>query len=150
MQLSKLLRYMIHECKEPFVSIDKEWKVIEDYVSLEKLRYGDRVEVRMNRHSASNGEMIAPLLFLPLVENAFKHGAGNNRDHTQIIIDLKKEESGLNFMVENNFEANGNEKEKSSGIGLQNVKRQLELLYPHHSMDIENSNGKFIVRISLK
>ena len=150
MQLSKLLRYMIHECKEPFVPLEKEWKIIEDYVGLEKLRFGDRINVKMTKQENGSGEMIAPLLLLPLVENAFKHGAGNNRDHTEILIDLKKENAKLHFSVENNFETVNGLQEKSGGIGLQNVKRQLELLYPDHSMNIENSNGKFKVSISLK
>jgi LytS/YehU family sensor histidine kinase len=150
MQLSKLLRYMIHECKEPFVPLEKEWKIIEDYVGLEELRFGDRIHVKMTKQENGSGEMIAPLLLLPLVENAFKHGAGNNRDHTEILIDLKKENCKLHFSVENNFETANGLQEKSSGIGLQNVKRQLELLYPDHSMSIENSDGRFKVSISLK
>jgi two-component system, LytTR family, sensor kinase len=149
MQLSKLLRYMIHECKEPFVPLEKEWKIIEDYVNLEKLRYGNRVQVQMNNQIIPNGEMIAPLLLLPLVENAFKHGAGNNRDHTEILINLDQKNDELHFKVENNVGDNRNEK-GGGGIGLKNVKRQLELLYPHHSFNIDNQNGKFTVNLSFK
>jgi LytS/YehU family sensor histidine kinase len=84
LQLSKLLRYMLYECKEPFVPLEKEWRIIEDYIALEKLRYSDRVEAVMKNDILRSDIMIAPLLFLPLVENAFKHGAGNNRNHTDI------------------------------------------------------------------
>ena len=149
MQLSKLLRYMIYECKEPFVPLEKEWKIIEDYVSLEKLRYGNRLHVQMNKQIIPNGEMIAPLLLLPLVENAFKHGAGNNRDHTEILINLSKKNDELHFTVENNVGDNRNEEEQC-GIGLKNVKRQLELLYPDHSFNIDQQSGKFTVNISFK
>jgi sensor histidine kinase YesM len=150
MQLSKLLRYMIYECKEPTVPLEKEWKIIEDYVELEKLRYGDRVEVKLNRQLNGSEEKIAPLLLLPLVENAFKHGAGKNRDRTVISISLIKEGEVLSFSVENNAVQNENEAEASGGIGLQNVKRQLELLYPDHVMTITDGPGTFSVFIQLR
>ena len=132
MQLSKLLRYMLHECREPFVPLEREWKVIEDYVALEKLRYGNRVNVNMTKENVNGSFLVAPLLFLPLVENAFKHGAGNNRHHTEISIDMKQHNGSLDFLVKNNFEITDEDPDRSFGIGLQNVKRQLELLYPGH------------------
>lgn len=147
MQLSKLLRYMIYECKEPFVPLEKEWKIIEDYVALEKLRYGDRVKVNISSHIPGNGEMIAPLLFLPLVENAFKHGPGNHSDQTTISIDLSKHQDQIKFSVENNMADRHEADDTSGGIGLNNVRRQLELLYPDHSIQVDRANGKFVATI---
>ena len=150
MQLSKLLRYMLDECKEPFVPLEKEWKVIENYVAIEKLRYGDRVKAVLKNETTGHSFMIAPLLFLPLVENAFKHGAGNNRFETEISIHIKQEGDGLYFMVQNNVDVVAEANSSVSGIGLQNVKRHLELLYPDHMMNIENHDGRFTASIHLK
>lgn len=150
MQLSKLLRYMLDECKDQYVALEKEWKVIEDYVAIEKLRYGNRVNISMKQEVGSREVMIAPLIFLPLVENAFKHGAGNNTEQTDISISLQQVDGELNFSIENNFELHGEALRNSPGIGLQNVKRHLELLYPGHRMDIRDRQGKFTVTINLK
>jgi sensor histidine kinase YesM len=141
---------MLHDCTEQYVPVEKEWKIIEDYVALEKVRYGERVNVFMNRNLNGGGVMIAPLLFLPLAENAFKHGPGSNRNKTEIRIDLKSENGELQFTVENTIDQSEVIDQNSGSIGLQNVKRQLELLYPHHSMRAEKSDGKFIASITLK
>jgi sensor histidine kinase YesM len=116
-QLSKLLRYMLYECKEPFVLLEKEWKIVEDYVALEKLRYGDRVHVIINRDLNGSQPVIAPLLLLPLVENAFKHGAGKNRNHTNISVDLKASGEYLEFSVENNYDDTEIQTVKKQALG---------------------------------
>lgn len=149
MQLSKLMRYMLYECREKLVPLENEWKVIEDYVELERLRYGDRVRVILEKKPSESRTMIAPLLLLPIVENAFKHGAGNNQGVTHILVELEEEHGFLKFKVENNIEAASQSLPNSSGIGLQNVKRQLELLYPDHTMEASRLNGTFTTTIQL-
>lgn len=149
MQLSKLLRYMIYECREPFVPLEKEWKIIEDYVALEKLRYGNRIDVRLERTVSVDGETIAPLLFLPLVENAFKHGAGNNTGRSEVLIRLSQQQDELMFSVVNNVNSTDAAVENTGGIGLRNVRRQLELLYPRHTMQAEMKGDKFVASISI-
>lgn len=150
MQLSKLLRYMLHECKETYVTLDKEWKVVLDYIELEKIRYGSRVEVTCNTAVADMQATVAPLLLLPIVENAFKHGAGNNRGKTNISIDLKEQHGKLNFEVRNNMEADPESTYVASGIGLSNVKRQLELLYPSHTFESFRNNGTFTTSLAFQ
>jgi LytS/YehU family sensor histidine kinase len=118
-------------------------------VALEKLRYGDRVKVNIGSHIHGNSEMIAPLLFLPLVENAFKHGPGNNSDPTTISIDLSKHQDQIKFTVENHLADRHEADDTSGGIGLNHVRRQLELLYPDHSMQVDRLNGKFVATIIL-
>lgn len=152
MQLSKLLRYMLHECKETFVPLDKEWKVIEDYIDLEKIRYGARVEVNCHTSVSNLQAPVAPLLLLPVVENAFKHGAGNNRGKTTISISLEEQNGHLIFEVKNNLEKENEAAaaETASGIGLANVKRQLELLYPVHTFEAFRSNSTFTTLITFQ
>ncbi|MBX7109562.1 MAG: histidine kinase [Chitinophagales bacterium] len=152
MQLSKLLRYMLHECKETFVPLDREWKVIEDYIELEKIRYGVRVEVTCQTFVSNLQAPVAPLLLLPVVENAFKHGAGNNRGKTNISIHLEEQKGRLTFEVKNNIEAESEYKAAAadSGIGLSNVKRQLELLYPVHTFESSGNNGIFTTLLTFQ
>ena len=148
MQLSKLLRYMLHECKENYVTLEQEWKVVLDYVELEKIRYGQRVAVTCTTQVSNMQASVAPLLLLPLVENAFKHGAGNNRGITTITILLEEQEGMLKFEVKNNVEATPEPSVETSGIGLSNVKRQLELLYPKHTFESFRNNGTFTTLIA--
>ncbi|MGB3075458.1 MAG: histidine kinase [Chitinophagales bacterium] len=152
MQLSKLLRYMLHECKETFVPLDKEWKVIEDYIELEKIRYGERVQVTCHTFVSNLQAPVAPLLLLPVVENAFKHGAGNNRGKTTISINLEEQKGHLIFEVKNNIESENenNVASTASGIGLSNVKRQLELLYPVHTFETFRNNGFFTTLLTFQ
>ncbi|MEO6166161.1 MAG: histidine kinase [Chitinophagales bacterium] len=150
MQLSQLLRYMLHECKETYVTLDKEWKVVLDYIELEKIRYGERVEVSCNNAVTNMQATVAPLLLLPIVENAFKHGAGNNRGKTIISINLKEQDGKLHFEVKNNLEAEPESAYVSSGIGLSNVKRQLELLYPVHTFESFKNNGTFTTLLAFQ
>lgn len=150
MQLSKLLRYMLHECKEPFVTLDKEWKVVQDYIDLEKIRYGNRIEVNCKTTVSDLQASVAPLLLLPVVENAFKHGAGNNRGKTVIVVDLSEQNGMLRFEVSNNLEADSDHIITSTGIGLSNVKRQLELLYPVHTFEAIRNNGTFTTVLEFK
>jgi hypothetical protein len=150
MQLSKLLRYTLYECSEKYVPLEKEWRMIEDYVQLEKLRYGNRVKVNMQKEVQQPAALVAPLLMLPLVENAFKHGAGNNYHFTEITLRLVQHNRDFHFTIKNNFEAGSTTPAASNGIGLQNVKRQLELLYPEHSMQVSSQEGTFVAGIQMK
>jgi sensor histidine kinase YesM len=151
MQLSKLMRYMLYDCREKLVPLENEWRVIEDYVELERLRYGDRVRVNLEKKVSQSMAMISPLMLLPIVENAFKHGAGNNPGMTNIRIELREENGNVQFKVENSIETTlpSQSLSDSSGIGLKNVKRQLELLYPEHSMEASRVNGTFTTTIKL-
>lgn len=146
MKLSKLLRFMLYECNQGSILLKQEVQIIEDYISLEKLRYNQRLNINFTSEIDDENEPIAPLLLLPLVENAFKHGASETRFDAYINISIKLKAQHLLFRVENGKEED--DEEQRDGIGLPNVSRQLALLYPaaHH---LEISNEKAFFRVTL-
>ncbi len=153
LMLSKIMRFVLYECRSPRIPIIEEVKVIRDYIELEKLRYTDRLTVRFEENLDVPDMAIAPLLLLPFVENSFKHGAGNTTEAVEIDIRLFLKNENLLFEVKNTTEmpeilpsSNGN-----SGIGLKNVRRQLELIYPEkHSLEIEPTENQFSVKLQIQ
>ena len=146
MKLSELLRFMLYETAKPQITIGEEVRMLQDYMELEQLRYNGRLTVTFSRSLEDEGEAIAPLLLLPFVENAFKHGAGESRFASAIQIDMKVAEGKLYFDIENTKE-NRQPTETEASIGLRNVKRQLELMYGDYSLQVENKEERF--RVSL-
>lgn len=153
LKLSDLLNYMLYECSADTVSLEKEVRLVEDYIALEKIRYGDRLSVNFNNSGEINGVKIAPLMILPFVENAFKHGASEELDDSWISIDLSKREENLTLKVENSKSIQNEQDDRfeyKQGIGLKNVKRRLEILYPAaYSLDIHESSESFLVVLKL-
>jgi two-component system, LytTR family, sensor kinase len=129
-QLSQLLRYMLYESNEEKVTLEKEVEYLNNYIQLQQMRFGDDVKIEVNEKQDAGGLFIEPMLLIPFVENAFKHGVGLI-ENPEIIIDLQQTNGDLVFEVCNKFNKNSHEiKDKHSGIGLQNVIRRLNLLYP--------------------
>lgn len=127
LKLSEIMQYILYEVKEPKVSLHKAINYIYSYLELEKLRYGDKVKSDIQIIGNIDEIEIPPLLFLPFIENCFKHGTNNNDDiKVNIIFEIKG--NFLFFTVENTFEFNNNKFVKH-GIGIDNVKRRLQLLY---------------------
>lgn len=150
MKLSKLLRFMLYECDQEQIVIQTEIQLIEDYIDLEKLRYSHRLAVNFSTDVDDETTLIAPLLLLPLVENAFKHGTSETRFDAYVSITLEVKEAQLRFVVENAKEPN--EDKPIEGIGLPNVSRQLDLLYPSaHELVIQDEQDfyRLIVTINL-
>ena len=148
MRLSKLMRFILYECTGNQISIEQELKIIEDYIELEKLRYNERLEVFFEKKIDDKNTQIAPLLLLPFVENSFKHGASESRFQSKIEIDLKVENNSLEFFIKNSKEPNL--QNNPQGFGLQNVKRQLELVYPnHHELSITEEEKSFSVLLTI-
>jgi hypothetical protein len=142
LQLSKILRFMLYECGQEKIPIEKEVLIIEDYIQLEKIRYNERLKVYFIKKLDKASTPIAPLLLLPFVENAFKHGSSTTRFDTIIDIHLTLKDNQLTFMIKN--EKNTPEEINEGGIGLKNVQRQLELTYPeNHSLHIQNEANTF-------
>ena len=148
MKLSELLSFMIYESKKGFIAISEEIKMLEDYISLEKIRYGNRLSITFNQQIDNGSQSIAPLLLLPLVENAFKHGASEARFDSYINIDMALHKGQLDFCIENTVE-NGKLKPPNGNIGLASLKRQLELMYQEHDLTVTNSGKSFIVKIAI-
>lgn len=148
MKLSDLLSFMLYESGNDTISIEKEIKFLRDYIALQKIRYTDSLSVIFNTEVDYPSQAIAPLLLLPLVENAFKHGAEENHLDSHIRIHLKLHQDRLLFEIENSFE-NDLGTEKTNRIGLYNIRRQLELLYKEQQLDISDTNGIFKVRLNI-
>lgn len=148
MGLSKILRFMLYECTTPRIPVCKEIKVLEDYIALEKLRYNERLSVHFDAKVDDPQALIAPLLLLPLVENAFKHGVSETRFDSKVNIQLLLKKEQLYFEIENTKEP---EKETpESGIGLNNIQRQLELIYPgQYDLEIVAEKEIFLVKLQL-
>nr|WP_299346446.1 histidine kinase [Allomuricauda sp.] len=138
MKLSKLMKYVLYDATLEKVPLTKEIDLIQDYIELERLRYGKRLKLNFKIEGDVSGE-ITPMLLHALVENAFKHGASESTKDSSIDICLALEDGLLTFQVENTFDEKTSY--KSTGIGLKNLKRQLELEYPNHSLEIESSAG---------
>ncbi len=148
MKLSKLLRFMLYETSKPSIKIGDEIKMLDDYIELERIRYDGRLTINFLREIDSECEQISPLLLLPFVENAFKHGASECRFESYIHIDMKLENSTLNFNIENTKE-NIDKNEVNENIGLKNVKRQLELMYKEYNLLVKNELSLFKVYLTI-
>ena len=144
------MRYMLYEADEEKVSIEKEMDYLQSYIDLQQQRFGKKVQVKVHMQTMDNHYQIEPMLLIPFVENAFKHGTGMI-DEAQIDIDLEAEKNILQFTVSNKFNPASEEiKDKTSGIGLANVKRRLNLLYgKNHTLDITKNNNWFVVSLKI-
>ena len=151
LRLSEMMRYMLYECNEPKVSLSKEIKYLNNYLELEKLRHGETYKIDLNIEGEINGQLIAPLLFIPFLENSFKHGMDSHLNKGYVDIDIKILDDELNLKVENNKSKFKNKQPKNSGgIGLVNVKRRLELVYPKkHELLINSNEEQFSVSLKL-
>lgn len=129
LKFSSLMRYMLYEADEDKVSLEKEIDYLQSYIDLQQQRFGKNVQVNVSLQKIDDNYEIEPMLLIPFVENAFKHGTGLI-EGAMIKIQLKVENNKLDFMVQNKYDPSSTEvKDKTSGIGLTNVKRRLNLLY---------------------
>lgn len=148
-KLSDTLQYMITECEAPLVSLNKEIKILHDYVGLESVRYGTRLCVNIDVDGETGDKMIAPLLLIPLVENSFKHGASQMIGKPWIEMKVHVGENGLEFKLRNSKPQQAHHTRKA-GIGLRNVQQRLHLLYPKcHRFSVLNEADHFEVLLSI-
>lgn len=150
-KLSQIMRYMLHDSKDEKVSLDKEVEYLQSYIELQHLRISDQVKIIFNIEGEPGRYMIEPLLLIPFVENAFKHGI-SYYENSNIEINLVLGEKELHFAVSNNIVKHKDETlESGSGIGLKNVMRRLELLYPgRHELLIEDNGSNYRVDLTIK
>jgi hypothetical protein len=144
LKLSNLLDYILYQIEKPSVLLQDEINHLLDYVSLEKMRFHDTLEVKIEKNIKNENSQIAPMLLIPFVENAFKHGA-IFKGKLKVNILLKTKEDELFFKISNtSMEDHNFEK----GIGLENIKKRLEMLYPGvHKIDIEQRENSFSVQL---
>lgn len=150
LKLSDMMRYTIYEGKKDKVSLKEEIEYLQGYIDLHKIRYQKKVDISFETSEASELQ-VAPLLFIVPLENAFKHGVESLREgayiHASIKTDIQNEK--LVFEISNNFEKKESEAEK--GIGLENLRQRLHLLYPEqHQLDIVKQEGVFTVTLHLE
>ncbi len=148
-KLSHILDYILYRCNDEYVTLDKEIDLIENYLSLEKIRYADRVKISFSKN-VTGQEKIAPLLLITFVENAFKHGVVNEMDQASININISKKGEQLEFKVRNSKPQVLEKLSTKESIGLKNIRKQLELLYPKaYDLIIENKSTSFSANLKL-
>lgn len=150
MKLSSLMRYMLYETNEEKVPLSREAKYLQSYIDLQMQRFGTKVKLTTEIEIADESIQIEPMLLIPFVENAFKHGIGQVKN-PMIEIQLKTTETQLVFQVKNAYNPDvQEEKDETSGIGLPNVERRLDLLYgKDHTLTITNDNNIFHVYLAI-
>jgi hypothetical protein len=150
-KLTSLLRYIINDCAHHLVPLEKELEMIQDYVALEKSRYGERLKVTIEIKGDYTGKMISPLLLIPLVENSFKHGASKMLEHPWVNLHITVDGLSLLFLLSNSRPDVKGMDDRSRHIGLRNVKKRLQLLYPGtHELNIEEGTKSFEVFMKIR
>lgn len=153
-KLSGMVHYMMNDGAETFVLINKEIKMLLDYVGLEKIRYGDRLEMIVEiKHSPDDDRLIAPLLMIPFVENCFKHGASKSINKAHIDLFIKTGKDWFEFKISNSKPSTIEKQDERKKIGLLNVQKRLGLIYPgKHLLQIQSSEESFTVymKVALK
>ena len=150
-KLSGLLNYILHECDQPLVPLEKEIKMIQDYMALEKIRYAEQMQMTIDIDGKADEKMIAPLLLIPFVENSFKHGASKMITQPWVKLTIQIENNWLHFKVTNSKPATNESSLSKGNIGLKNVTKRLELLYPDtHELSIVSEPGSYAVHLVLQ
>jgi hypothetical protein len=149
-KLSGLLRYIIHECNQPGVPLEKELKMIRDYISLETIRYGEQFDITVDISGELSNKKIAPLLLLPFVENSFKHGTSKTLSKPWVNLDIIIEDTKIYFMLNNSKPLEYISPNRNGGIGLSNVQKRLQLLYPgRHELKMGSEPDHFTVLLEM-
>ena len=152
-KLSQMMRYMIYDSNHPLVPLNKEIEYMENYISLERLRLNEEIPIRLTVEGGNpHDHLIAPLIFITFLENAFKHGVSNNHPKAWVDVSIQLNGNECVYRVENSkIPFAKPEAERKSGIGLQNVKRRLELSYPgKHTLSVNDLTDKYSVQLNIK
>ena len=149
LRLSKILRYMLYEAGGAYIAIEQELKIINDYIALEKLRYDESLRINFNYDVEDMKQALPPLLLMPLVENAFKHGVSETRGLPFIDIHLSVNKRQLIFCVKNSAETFVEDHHVKENIGLSNLRRQLELLYTDYDLSVKQGDAVFTATLKI-
>jgi LytS/YehU family sensor histidine kinase len=142
---------MLYECKEKYVPLTKEIEQLNNFIKLNKLQIEERGIVNFKTENISSDYKIAPLILIIFIENAFKHSQSGQTDSIVIDIDIRLKGNILQFYSKNNFEATKTLDTVDNGIGLENVKKRLQLLYPEkHKLTINDEGRSYEVNLSLE
>jgi two-component system LytT family sensor kinase len=147
-KLSEMMRYVFDKSSQETVPLNQEVQYIQDYIYLQELRFGKQINVNFEVKNDKTGISIAPMLLIPFIENAFKYGV-SAQEKTRIDLSIDTNGTVFNFTIVNNI-MEDNEANSSNGIGLENVRKRLELLYPKkYDLDIVQQNGLYQVDLKL-
>lgn len=152
LRLSEMMRYMLYECNEKQVPLEKEVNYLMNYLELEKLRHGAKLDVNLKVAGSMNYQKIAPLMFIPFVENSFKHGVSHHIAKGFVNINISADDQLLDMTIENSKTPTmpSTSLKKSGGIGLANIKRRLELLYPdQYQLNISEQPNTYSVNLKI-
>ena len=147
LRLSKILRFMLYETGGSYIAIEQELKIISDYIALEKLRYDESLRINFNYDIEDMKQALPPLLLIPLVENAFKHGVSETRGNPFVDIHLSIKQRQLTFIVKNSSETP--ESSIKENIGLSNLRRQMELLYTDFNLSAQQGPSVFTATLKI-
>jgi two-component system LytT family sensor kinase len=149
LRLSAILRFMLYESDAAFIAIGREMKIIREYIELERMRYDDSLNITIEEEVDESGQLVPPLLLIPLVENAFKHGVSETIHQPFIRIKLQVRNGVLFFVVENSKSRKNLPGQVKENIGLSNLRRQLDLLFSNYTLEIKNEATSFQVCLSI-
>lgn len=149
LKLSSLLSYMLYDCKTDVVFLEKEIEIMKNYIALEQERYGNKIEISTNFEGDIKGHLIAPLLLLPFLENAFKHGTSEQLQKPWLSVDIAVEKSTLRCKIANS--KNEFAVSRDNGIGIKNVRKRLSLLYNgRHELKINDEGSFFVISLLIE
>lgn len=151
-KLSQLMRYMLDDAANEYVPLGKEIEYLQNYIDLQRLRLPEEVDISFEVIKNNDSHQIPPMLFIPFVENAFKHGVSYLGD-SKVVINLEVKEHALLFSIYNNRNVRNEEqkkKNKEGGFGLKNIKKRLDILYPDkHELTIQSTDGLYKVDLKI-
>ena len=150
-KLSAMLHYILNECKQPMVSLEKEINMVRDYMALEKIRYGEQMQMEIEIKDNYDGKLISPLLLIPFIENSFKHGTSKMLTNPYVKLRITIENNMLSFFITNSRPPISELMQRNGNIGLKNVRKRLQLLYPGtHELNIVELPESFTVFMKIQ
>jgi sensor histidine kinase YesM len=150
LKLSEMMEYMLYDSTDEKVLLEKEITYLNNYIELERLRFSTDSAIELTNPAEMNGQEIAPLLLLPLVENAFKHGLSKQTENGWLKVNIGLDQSTLTVIIENAKSPSFGRKSKG-GIGINNLQKRLDLLYPgKHSLEFEDKKNTFLAKLVIE
>ncbi|MDB5252962.1 MAG: histidine kinase [Flaviaesturariibacter sp.] len=150
LRLSKMLRFMLYEAGGDYIAVGQELRIIDDYIALEQLRYDESLRINLTTDIEDPKQALPPLLLIPLVENAFKHGVSETRGNAFVDIHLSIRNSRLRFLVRNSAESpEADGRQPKENIGLSNLRRQLALLYRESDLHVAQADSVFTTTLTI-
>ncbi|MEE3998929.1 histidine kinase [Tenacibaculum sp. FZY0031] len=148
LKLSDMMRYSVYDGEKDTVLLSEEATYLQNYIELHKMRYHKAIDIQFKIDITDNDYKVMPLLFIILLENAFKHGVENLRKSAYVHLSLTAHQNAIHFEIENNFDAT--EESQEEGIGLQNLKRRLELVYPkNHTLTTSKTDDIYLAKLTI-